>query len=138
MISAMTDKLRDQYKAAVRAYRERRFEEAFVAYKEIAEGGDSETQRLIGWMYSKGRGVEQDYKEAIHWLSRAAPFDDGESNFILGGISESMGDFDNASKNYEISISRGYLPSYYRLSIILESGNVVSKETREPIDLLRF
>ena len=37
-----------------------------------AEQGDAEAQLRLGIMYSKGKGVPQDYKEAAKWFRKAA------------------------------------------------------------------
>ncbi len=48
------------------------FAEAFQLCKPLAEQGDADAQNRVGWMYSKGKGVPQDYAEALKWLRLAA------------------------------------------------------------------
>jgi len=36
-----------------------------------AEQGDAKSQRNLGICYYEGKGVPQDYKKAVHWLSKA-------------------------------------------------------------------
>jgi len=37
-----------------------------------AEQGIAQSQNNLGWMYHKGQGVPQDYKEAIKWYRKSA------------------------------------------------------------------
>jgi TPR repeat protein len=34
---------------------------------ELAEQGDAKAQYNLGYMYREGKGVEQDFKEAVKW-----------------------------------------------------------------------
>ena len=45
---------------------------AFWHYQKAAQRGDSTAQNNIGVMYANGRGVDQDYDEAINWFRQAA------------------------------------------------------------------
>ena len=40
--------------------------------KAAAERGDARAQTRLGFMFSAGRGVEQDFKEAAKWFRKAA------------------------------------------------------------------
>ena len=46
----------------------RSFQEQFKA----AEQGDAEAQTSLGLMYDNGKGVPQDYAEAVKWYRKAA------------------------------------------------------------------
>ena len=37
-----------------------------------AESGSDEAQAALGWCFKDGRGVPQDYFEAVKWFQRAA------------------------------------------------------------------
>ena len=43
------------------------FESAIKQWRPLAEAGDYQTQFLIGIFYSEGKGVEQNYIEAVKW-----------------------------------------------------------------------
>ena len=46
-----------------------------VAQKEmlqLAEAGDAELQLALGVMYEQGKGIRQDYTEAVRWYRKAA------------------------------------------------------------------
>jgi hypothetical protein len=48
------------------------FTEAFNSSRKAAEQGDAEGQSDLGFMYSLGQGVLQDYIEAAKWFRKAA------------------------------------------------------------------
>ena len=43
-----------------------------AAYRILAEQGDAESQLKLGSMYSRGKGVPQDYGEAVRWYRKSA------------------------------------------------------------------
>ena len=50
----------------------RRLAKQAAAYRGRAEQGDAESQSKLGSMYSRGKGVPQDYGEAVLWYRRSA------------------------------------------------------------------
>ena len=50
----------------------------------LAERGDVNGQAELGWIYSIGRGVPQDYYQAAKWYRRAAERGHGGAQFALG------------------------------------------------------
>jgi uncharacterized protein len=48
-----------------------------------AERGDIAAQARLGWMYSTGRGVPQNFYQAAEWYYRAANQGNGEAQFEL-------------------------------------------------------
>ena len=53
-------------------YNEGSYDLAFRYYEQAAKLGWQKAQQNIGWMYSNGKGVEQDYKQSFHWYDKAA------------------------------------------------------------------
>ena len=51
---------------------EKKDKEEFEKTKALAEKGDARAQNSLGFMYLKGKGVEQDYKEAAKWTHKSA------------------------------------------------------------------
>jgi TPR repeat protein len=49
-----------------------------------AAGGSPEAQARLGWLFSIGRGVPQNYYEAAKWYFRAADQGEGEAQRALG------------------------------------------------------
>ena len=52
-----------------------------------AEQGDGEAQFKLGALYYDGRGVDQDFTEAVKWWRKAAEQGTAEAQFNLGLVS---------------------------------------------------
>ena len=50
------------------------------------EKGDAATQYNLGFMYSKGQGVAQDYRQAAKWYQKAAEQGNYKAQYNLGGL----------------------------------------------------
>ncbi len=57
---------------AMSAYRNHDYRAAYVYFLPLAQSGNAFAQNQLGVMYNRGRGVPQDYIEAIHWWQAAA------------------------------------------------------------------
>jgi TPR repeat protein len=51
---------------------------------QLAEGGEYQAQRRLGWCYNYGKGVPQCYEKAVEWYTKAAEQGDPCSQFNLG------------------------------------------------------
>lgn len=51
---------------------------------QTAEQGDAQTQVNLGVCYAKGRGVEQDYEQAVYWWRQAAEQGNANAQDNLG------------------------------------------------------
>jgi uncharacterized protein len=49
-----------------------------------AQRGDATAEARLGWMFSTGNGVPQNFYEAAKWLYRAATRGNGNAQFALG------------------------------------------------------
>ena len=50
----------------------------------LAEQGNANTQFNLGNMYYEGKGVKQDYAEAVKWYRKAAEQGNANAQFYLG------------------------------------------------------
>lgn len=60
-----------------------------VAYREIAplaKAGNVEAEHLLGLMYYTGRGVPQDYKQAMVWHKKAALQGKADAQYVVGAM----------------------------------------------------
>ena len=78
-----------------------------------AEVGDAEAQRGLGFMYSAGQDVPQDYAEAAKWYHLAAEQGDGFAQLSLGDMYK-LGrgvpqDYPEAAKWYRLAAEQGYV-----------------------------
>ena len=60
-----------------------------LAYKEIlplAKTGNADAQHLLGLMYYMGRGLPQDYKQAMFWHRKAAEQGKADAQYVVGAM----------------------------------------------------
>ena len=60
------------YKTAYDAYDSGEFQLAADIYKRLAKDGDARSQNDLGFLYTVGQGVPQDFKTAAQWFGKAA------------------------------------------------------------------
>ena len=60
------------FEQAVKLYAQGRYAEAVPLYCYFAEHGNVKAQVSLGAMYRTGKGVMQDYKQALYWYGKAA------------------------------------------------------------------
>jgi hypothetical protein len=98
-------------KDAEEADKKKDYKKANKIYKFLAEKGNSEAQKRLGWKYFGGDGVSQDYKEALKWGLLSAKQDHPSAQLLLGMIyDEGKGvpqDYKEALKWYRLSQSNG-------------------------------
>ena len=58
----------------------------FKYLKVLAENGNVDAQFELGMMYNEGKGVEQDFKEAVKWYQKAADQGDAGAQYALGHL----------------------------------------------------
>ena len=107
------------------------FEDGFAAYargeygtalklwRPLAEHGDANAQRNLGFIYDKGHGVPQDYAEAAKWYRRAADQGDTFSQTKLGFMYE-------AGRG----VPKDPVQAYLWLSLAVFQGDTVAIERR--------
>jgi hypothetical protein len=66
-------------------------------YLEKAEQGDAGAQFWLGVAYESGRGVKQDFAQAIKWLQKSAKQGNPDADFLLGQMYE---DAEGFSRDY--------------------------------------
>jgi len=68
----------------IAAYNREDFVTAARIFGPFAEGGNVRAQAHLGFMYSTGRGVPQNYIMAVYWYRRAAEQGDPSAQYMLG------------------------------------------------------
>jgi len=88
--------------------------------------GDATAQTNLGIMYSTGRDVSQDYKEAVKWYRLAAEQGNATAQNNLGemyakgeGISK---DIKEAVKWFRLAAEQGYAYAQFILGVLYEHG----------------
>jgi hypothetical protein len=91
-----------------------------------ANEGNVDAQKWLAFMYTKGKGVQQDFKKAFFWQEKAAKSEDANSQYHLGrfyqlgnGIEQ---DFEKARYWYEKSAQYGDINGLYAMGNIYRNG----------------
>jgi len=103
--------------------------------KVLAEQGVAEAQHNLGLRYENGRGVPQDYEEAVKWYRKAAEQGIAASQFNLG-VSYENGrgvpqDFEEAVKWYRKAAERGVAAAQFTLGVRYDNGQGVPQDFHE-------
>ncbi|WP_315496945.1 tetratricopeptide repeat protein, partial [Haemophilus parahaemolyticus] len=70
--TAWADTPEQQFQQGFEASTRGDYQTAFKLWLPLAEQGDAAAQFNLGVMYGNGRGVKQDYFEAVKWYRQAA------------------------------------------------------------------
>ena len=70
--------------AGIAAYNHENFNAAAAIFRPLALAGDPRAQSYLGYMYSTGRGVPQNYITAAYWYFRAANQGETTAQYQLG------------------------------------------------------
>ena len=71
-------------RAGIAAYDREDFNAAAAILRPLAIAGDARAQSYLGYMYSTGRGVPQNYNVAAYWYFRAANQGETTAQYRLG------------------------------------------------------
>ena len=72
------------FRAGVEAYDRGDYATAMKEWRPLAELGYAPAQVALGWMYTEGKGVPLDDKEAARWYQLAANWGSASAQFVLG------------------------------------------------------
>jgi len=56
----------------LKSYRDGNFDVVLKQLEPLAKNGHHQAEEILGLMYKNGRGVKQDFEQAVFWFSRAA------------------------------------------------------------------
>ncbi len=91
-----------------------------------AEEGDADAKKWLALMYTKGKGVKQDFKKAFYWRREAAKRGDSNSLYHLGRLYQlghGVGqDFPMARYWYKKSAGNGDMNGVYALGNMYRKG----------------
>ena len=101
----------------------------------LAAKGDAHAQYEIGFMYDRGLGVPQDFKEAALWYRKAAEQGNASAQFYLGQIYD-LGksvatDYNEAAVWYRKAAEQGESLAQLNLGFLYEQGQGV------PVDMVQ-
>lgn len=68
------------------AYNNKNYQTAYREILPLARAGNADAQHLLGLMYYMGRGVQQDYKQALEWHRKAALQGKADAQYVVGAM----------------------------------------------------
>lgn len=105
-------------------------EAALKEFRPLAAKGDARAQFELGYMYERGKGVPQDYKESLSWFRKSAEQGNASAQFHLGqrydignGVPQ---DYSEAASWYRKSAEQGGTLAQIHLGFLYELGQGVS------------
>jgi len=100
--------------------------------KPLAASGDGAAQFVVGWLFDNGKGVPQDFKEAVKWYRLAAEQGDVMGQHSLGvmynngqGVPQ---DYKEAVKWFRLAADQGHANSQHSLGIRYYNGQGVPQD----------
>lgn len=104
-------------------------EAALKEFRPLAAKGDARAQFELGYMYERGKGVPQDYKESLSWFRKSAEQGNVSAQFYLGqrydignGVPQ---DYTEAASWYRKSAEQGGALAQIHLGLLYELGQGV-------------
>ena len=110
-------------------------EDTLTELMPLAANGDAIAQFKLGFMYYRGNGVQQDYKEAASWYRKAAEQGNAPAQFYLGQMHD-IGkgvpqDYQEASSWYRKAAEQGDAMAQLYLGFLYDHGQGV------PVDMVQ-
>jgi TPR repeat protein len=111
------------------AYYFRNYAAALSEWQPLAEQGHGKAQNNLGVMYAKGRGVTQDFMEAVKWYRLSAEQGYATAQYNLGlmyytsqGVTQ---DYAEAAKWYRKAAGQGHTKAQLNLGFMYERAKGV-------------
>ncbi|TLS66492.1 trypsin-like serine protease [Mariprofundus erugo] len=113
-------------------FAEKKYQEAHVICRALADSGDADSQLILGVMYNFGQGVETNYSEALSWYRKSALQGNAWAQLNLSGIySIEKWQYKNskeAIKWARMAAEQGLAPAQYNLAEGYAKGNGVKQD----------
>lgn len=68
------------------AYNNKNYAAALREIAPLAKAGNADAEHLLGLMYYMGRGVPQDFKQALEWHRKAAQRGKADAQYVVGAM----------------------------------------------------
>lgn len=139
---------RPDFATAVKWYREaaakghqgaedRLKERTLRLFCKASEQCDAKSQLALGWMYSHGKDVRQDYGEALKWYSMAAEQGNAVAEYNLGYMYQNGNgipqDIVKAAKWYEAAAEQGKPEAQFSIGSMYEAGYGVGRDVAKAV-----
>jgi len=103
-----------------------------------ANQGDAPAQNDLGVMYHDGKGVPQDYKQAVNWYAKAANLNYAPAQFNLGNMYHDGDgvpqDYIQALSWYTKAANQNDADAQYNLGIMYANGRGVPQDDKQAVN----
>ena len=107
-------------------------DEEFAVLLQNAQQGDTAAQNKVGYMYVKGKGVEQNYEQAFYWYLKAAEQGHADAQYNIGimyqfgeGVEQNL---EQALYWYKKGAEQGESWSQFKVGYFYEKGKGVQQD----------
>ena len=123
-------------------YNAKDYKRAFPVCSRAAKQGYMFAQFGLGWMYSNGEGVPENYREAVRWFRLAAEQGYAVAQYNLG-VAYANGDgvpknYREAVKWYRLAAEQGDAVAQNNLGVMYRNGDGVPESYREAVKWYRL
>lgn len=129
--------LNEWYETAQKKFREGDYSAAFQLSQKAAQQGHSPSQYALGMMYSNGKGITRDPKQAAFWWKKAADQGHASAQYILGWMySEGEGVARNIKQAvhwYQKAAEQGNANAQHNLGMRYYKGEGVARDTKQAV-----
>ena len=113
---------------------------SFPKIQTQAEQGDMDAENRLGVMYDQGKGVPEDYGEAVKWYRKSAEQGYAKAKYNLAqmyrqGKGVAQNDVE-AVKLYRLAAEQGYAPAQSNLGVMYHEGQGVPQDYFEAVKWL--
>jgi len=120
---------------------QRKLVEGAKACRVRAEQGEENAQYDLGRLYYQGKGVTQDYSQALSWYRKAAEQGNAKAQYGVGymyysGLGETQ-DYAQAFTWYRKAAEQGNAKAQYDLAFMYHEGKGVSRDLAEALNWCR-
>ncbi|KAI8051098.1 uncharacterized protein B0P05DRAFT_518736 [Gilbertella persicaria] len=120
-------KINELYRTGLGYYRSHEYQNAYMFFNLAAEHNHKDAQYVLGIMYGRGRGVDQDIQQAVHWYKKSAVNGNLKSHHNLGvcyrdGIGVEKDEV-KALYWFTLAAENGDVDSQYSTAIIYYKGS---------------
>ena len=123
-------------------YDAKKYDEAKVFLEKAATLGNPDAQFRLGLCYDKGKGVKQDYAEAVRLYRLSVDQGNAAAQFQLGycydeghGVKQ---DYAEAVRLYRLSVDQGNAAAQCNLGLCYDNGKGVKQDYAEAVRLYRL
>lgn len=120
------------FEEGIAAYERGDYAATLNEWRPLAKQGDPTAQHHLGWLYIIGRGVPQDFEEAVRWFRKAEEQGDRDAQTNLGSLyllgDRLPRDYTEALKWLRAAADQGQPLAQTKLGIMYQNGEGVSQD----------